>query len=330
MNRIDLLKALEKVRPGLSKNEVIEQATSFAFMGNRVVTYNDEISISQPVEGLDITGAVKAEELFSLLNKIKKDEIDLDPTDTEIIITCGKVRAGLVFQREISLPVEEVGEIGTWKKLPEGFMEALSFVLPTASRNFSAPAFTAVHIRKDGVIEASDGYRITRKELKKTGVDDCLIPAYVVRDLVKYPITHQAPGTGWRHFKTEEGTVFSCRILEEQYPDIDGKGLMTVEGPELVWPESLGDALDRARIFDDEEVTVTVKNKKVLVEGKSDTGWVKESVTMDYAGEEISFFINPQFLRGILSQSPSCVVGDKSLKFQGKDWTHIVYMRVKS
>jgi len=70
-----LKKALETVKPGLAGKEIIEQSTSFAFMGDRVVTYNDEISISHPVEGLNLTGAIRAEELYQLLSKLKREEI---------------------------------------------------------------------------------------------------------------------------------------------------------------------------------------------------------------------------------------------------------------
>jgi len=52
VNRVELKEALERVRPGLASKDIIDQATSFAFLKDRVVTYNDEISISHPVKGL--------------------------------------------------------------------------------------------------------------------------------------------------------------------------------------------------------------------------------------------------------------------------------------
>ena len=75
MKRIDLLKALEIVKPGLASKEIIQQTTSFAFIEGRVVTFNDEISISHPVPDLDIQGAVQADELYKFLKKTKADEI---------------------------------------------------------------------------------------------------------------------------------------------------------------------------------------------------------------------------------------------------------------
>jgi hypothetical protein len=53
IQKTNLIQALEKVRPGLSAKEAILQSTSFAFLNGCVVTYNDEISLSHPVEGCD-------------------------------------------------------------------------------------------------------------------------------------------------------------------------------------------------------------------------------------------------------------------------------------
>jgi hypothetical protein len=71
MKKTDLIKALEAVKPGLANKEMIEQSTSFAFMEDRVVTYNDEISISHPLKGIPIVGAIKADELYAFLSKVK-------------------------------------------------------------------------------------------------------------------------------------------------------------------------------------------------------------------------------------------------------------------
>ena len=48
INKSELQEALAKVKPGLASKDLIEQATSFAFMDGRVVTYNDEMFPSSP------------------------------------------------------------------------------------------------------------------------------------------------------------------------------------------------------------------------------------------------------------------------------------------
>ena len=71
MKKSDILQALTIVKPGLSSKDVIEQANSFAFIDGRIITYNDELSISHPIPGLAIEGAIKADVLYGLLSKIK-------------------------------------------------------------------------------------------------------------------------------------------------------------------------------------------------------------------------------------------------------------------
>ncbi|NMA23687.1 MAG: hypothetical protein GX938_09320, partial [Spirochaetales bacterium] len=99
INKTELQKALEKVKPGLSNKELVEQSTSFAFMGGRIVTYNDEISISHPVKDLNVTGAVKAQSLYAFLSKIKRDEIILEWEENQVVIKAGRSKAGLVLEQ---------------------------------------------------------------------------------------------------------------------------------------------------------------------------------------------------------------------------------------
>ena len=90
MNRKELLGALSAVRPGLANKEVMEQSCSFVFDGGMVCTYNDEIAVSHPVpEG--ISGAVRASELFSLLSKFPDEEIGVEVTEAELVVS-GKKR----------------------------------------------------------------------------------------------------------------------------------------------------------------------------------------------------------------------------------------------
>jgi DNA polymerase III sliding clamp (beta) subunit (PCNA family) len=71
-----------------------------------------------------------------------------------------------------------------------------------------------------------------------------------------------------------------------------------------------------------------IKEGKIRLEGQSEFGWIKESLSISYSGEPFSILVNPQFLRDMLEQSPSCVVGERSMKFTGSDWAHVVYMKV--
>ncbi len=331
MKKADLQKALEIVKPGLASKEMIEQSTSFAFMEGRVVTYNDEISLSHPVEGLDITGAIKADGLYQLLNKITKEEIEITVDKNEVLIKAGRIRAGLTLQKKIKLPLDEIESREKWKTLPEDFTRFMSFAMSSCSRDMSRPILTCVHVNKKGFIESSDGHRITHCEMEeKMPVDTFLIPASTVQQVVKLKPTKISGGKSWVHFKTDEGSVMSCRVYEDEYPDTSV--FLEVEGVDITFPKTMEDVLERASVFSkrdytlDEMVELCLEDNRLKIKSQSDAGWFKESVNMKYTDLAVTFSIAPYLLKGILSETSTCVLCEDRLKFQGAGWVHIALL----
>ncbi len=329
INKSDLQGALEKVKPGLANREFIEQSTSFAFMGDRVVTYNDEISISHPVEGLNVTGAIKAQALYAFLSKVKREEIDVEWEENQVVIKAGKSKAGLVFEQEVRLPVEEVGEIGKWKKLPADVLDGLKFCYPCCSKDMSRPILTCVHVEEDKV-EASDSYQIVKYTLgKKVPVKRSLIPAAAVRELLKYDVKEVAEGSGWLHFKTEDGTVFSSRVFDGDYPEVDE--FLAFEGVEIPFPKTASSALERAQVFSKSdfstnevaEVVVEVAEGEIKFTAQDEYGWFEETIKTKYKGEAVRFTTSVEFLINLLEQSPACIYGEDRIKFTGENWEHV-------
>ena len=80
LNTKDFQEALKIVKPGLARNENIEQSTSFAFKDGHIITYNDNISISHPIDDLDVTGAVIGSTLYDYVMKLKREEMELKIT----------------------------------------------------------------------------------------------------------------------------------------------------------------------------------------------------------------------------------------------------------
>jgi DNA polymerase III sliding clamp (beta) subunit (PCNA family) len=332
MKKSDLQVALEIVKPGLSGNEVIEQSTSFAFIKGRVTTYNDEISVSHPVPGLSITGAVKAEELYQFLRKIKAEDLELEVRDNEIQLTSGKAKAGLLLQQEIKLPLDEIGEHGDWEDLPSNFLKGLKFAIPSCSTMSSRPILTCVHVNDGGYIEASDSYRISRLTLKENmPVKTFLLPSSSARTVLSLNPVQIAEGNGWIHFKTESGTVLSCRIFEDKFPDITPFSKVT--GDQITLKENITDILDRAMVFAkrDDSKTETINlsfSKGVLtVSSQSDAGWFQETQRIKFM-ETLSFSINPAFLKDILKETQEFTFSKAALRFEGEDWFFVVALQM--
>ena len=336
INKEELKKALEIVKPGLANKEIIEQSTSFAFMKDKVVTYNDEISISHPISGLDITGALKAEELYQLISKTKKDEIEVILEDNQIILQSGRAKAGLILQTDIKLPLKEIGEIEKWKTLPENFSKAVRFVSIAAGIDMSRPVLTCIHVDKSGYVEASDGFRIVKYENMKIPVNTFLIPVSSARELIKLNPTKIAEGQGgWIHFQTNEGSIISCRVFEDKYPDTSK--FLKVEGVSLTMPAIVSEIIDRAIVFSkrdhsfDEQVFIVIQNNKIKINAKSETGsWFEEDANMRFKDDSISFAITPYLLQDILKETSSFVINENMMKFEGTDWLYVTTLCEKS
>lgn len=334
MKKAELLLALEIVKPGLAGKEVIEQSTSFAFMEGRVVTYNDEISISHPVADMEITGAIQASELYLILKKIKQEEIEIEITDSEIQLTAGRVKVGLTLQQEIKLPLEEIGTITKWKTLPEGFLQAMRMAMYSCSANNSEPILTCVHVNQEGFVEGSDGFRVMRTTLaKKFPVPTFLIPAPVVNTLIKLNPVKVSAGDGWVHFKTETETVMSCRVFEESFPNTTE--LLNVEGLEFTFPRTINEILDRASVFSkseggsvQEDVTVILEKNRIKISSQSDTGWFSEEANIKYGEDRLEFNIVPSLLKNILASVLTCSFNGRILKFVGEGWEFITLVKV--
>jgi len=330
MERAELLKALEIVKPGLADKEVIEQTTSFAFIGDKVVTYNDEISISHPLDGLNVKGVVPADELYKFLGKAKGDAVKITANENELRLKAGKAKIGLALTEDVRLPLEEIKSKKKWFKLPEEFTTAINFTSFSCSADMSRPNLTCIHVRQDGVIESSDGYRITQYEMpEKMPIPTFLLPGTTAREVLKYDIKKVSLSSGWVHFRTKEGTMFSCRIYEDAtFPDTSSH--LEVEGREILFPENIKEILSRAAIFAkadhyiDEAVTLSFKKNKVQISARNAQGWFREKAKVSYKGEEHSFKMNPNFLSDIVDQLRECILSEKMAKFSGDNWIHVM------
>lgn len=334
INRLELLSALDKVKGGLAQKEMIEQTTHFAFADQKVMTYNDEISISHPVDGLELEGAVKAEELYSLLSKIKQGEIEIEVKEEELHINAGKTtRAGIAFQPEVKLPMDELGKIGKWRNLPDNLIPAMTFCMFACSKDMSTPVYTCVNVGQEGMAESTDRLRVTRHKIGELpeGIQPFLIPATSVQYLTKYSITKMASSKGWVHFQTEDGGVFSCRVYDDSFPDIDK--LFDLQGTEIKLPKKLEEVLERASIFAkrdislDEEVAIKLESKKMEISSTSDTGWIKEKMAVKYSDEPVKFSVHPSILREIIEHGRQPTIGESVLKFAGDNWEHVIAIK---
>lgn len=321
-------KALEIVKPGLALTETtIEQVTSFAFTNKNVITYNDEICIYHPLVDLKLHGAIEAELLYKFLSKVKSEQISLEINETKVTMKSGRIKAEFNIDPTIKLPLddEKLTEKGKWKKIPENFFEAVSMAKACVSKDKIKMKLTCVHLNESGIIESSDGHRIFRYKLKEElGIKTVLVPADSLAVVLRLKPTKFAEGNGWIHFKNEEDTVISCRIINEEFPDTsrflkDGK-----DGVEIDFPKELISTLETAEIFAENNVVkLTLSKKKLTVTSQSQLASFKEELDLAEKVEPFAFQITPYLLKDILKQISSCTIYTDKLIFKNKNWKYM-------
>lgn len=333
LKKADIEKALEIVKPGLSNNEIIEQSTSFAFRGDQVITYNDSISLSHQIKGLDITGAIRAEQLYEFLKRSKNDNIELIISENELKMKCGRAKAGLTFEAEVVLPLDKIDDKEGWEDIPEDFTDNLMFIRDMCSRDMSRRVLTCVNVTNN-FIESSDGFQIIRLyEEGSWPFGDTLIPGEVISDIHKIKPVKAARADNWVHFQNANGTELSCRILNDTYPDASDH--FVVEGEKVIFPKSINEILDRAMVFTekdhfmDEELEVRLEKNKLTVAGKNKHGWFEEVAPVKYKGPGATFWITPSVLQSISTRSTSCVLGKEKIRFEGDNWEYIAVLKQK-
>lgn len=337
INKKILLEALEIVKPGLANKDIIEQTTSFAFVNGRVVTYNDRISISSPVPELqDITGAIKADKLYPLLNKIKADEVEISLNENfEIVIKSGRIKASLTLEYEIKLPInnEDLTKRTGWKPLPANFAKGINFVMSAASRDMTRPILTCIHAN-ESFVEATDSHKVAKYYLAGSiPTKPFLLSADVAVSLVRFNPTEIAEGKGWIHFRTAADSIMSCRTFDEKFVDTAPHLKMT--GVEITLPMTMSEVLDRAGIFAkrdhllDETIEISVENRRFKVKAKAEDGKYEEEANIKFDGEPFEFSITPYLLKDILSQTQLCQISKDKIKFESEEWIYLAMLRYR-
>jgi DNA polymerase III sliding clamp (beta) subunit (PCNA family) len=331
-----LLDILEKVKPGLAKGETgIEQSHYLVFTDGFVETYNDETSVKHPT-GLNLSGSVSAPEFYTLLKRITQDELEICTSDRELLISAGRIKAGLTLQAEIALPAQEAQEMSEpkkYRKLPGDFYQALKFTA-TACDTDPSKNLSCVHVNQSGFLEGSDNHRFARWNLSaEMPLESFLIPARSVRELLKLTPEKIALSTGWVHFRSSSGTEISFRRYAEKYPDTSG--ILRQKTPnQLTFPRSILEILERAAAFfkrDDELeecITLSFGDGRVKISSESEAGWFSERVKVEFSGDPVDLYIAPTLLKDILAQSLECSFNDRVLRFTGENWTYLVSLMV--
>lgn len=324
VNREELLKQLELVRPGLAPREEVEQSSCFLFQDGRIRTYNEEISCSIKTK-LPITGAVASKPLIAILQKLPEEEVEVTAADGELHIQGKKKEAGIRMEKDIVLKVE-VEKPKEWKKLHADFTEAVRMAQLCAGTDESQFSMTCVHIHPKWV-EGCDNYQMTRYKIKTGITTPTLVRGSSIKHITQLDFEEFAETDSWLHFRSPSGLVLSCRRFVEEYLDLST--LMNVEGGvPTALPKGLAESAEKAEVFSSDNanenvVKVELKPGKLRLRGEGASGWYSEVKSVKYDGPNLMFHINPRMLADLVQRHDNCEITETRLRVQGERYTYV-------
>lgn len=319
ISRKELLSVLESVKPGVASKDANDSMAYFLFSGTDVVTYNDKISIQHPFK-TPFSLFVKASDLHKIMSRLTEDKIIATEKGNKLNIKCKTMIANLstIQDDEISERIANVHKSlkgSKWAKLPENFCDSISLCAFFASTQESDQTLTCVHVNGSDCI-SSDNKRISHAVLDSP-LKTMFVKASEIKNLIAIHPVKYAISKAWLHFKNEDGCIFSIRKMDGKFPEF--LPFFDFDGTEINLPQDILEGMDIASIFaEDSDPSINIKISKgnIIISVKSDAGTIQHRSKIDYDGDDISFIINPSFLKQMMTHSSSIIVAKDKARLE--------------
>lgn len=326
VDREALLHQLQSCEAGLSKKEQIVQSNCFIFLDGYVYTQWEEVQCSHKCD-IGIEGAVTAEKLLAILQRLTTPKLDISIKDGYLIIKTKGRSAKIRMEEEVLQKIRD--EDPKWKKLPTAWDAAIKAVRDSASTDDESWMMTCIHITPK-LVEACDCLNLTRFTLKTGIKTPSLVRATSLNSVIGCGMVQVAESENWIHFRNEtdlEISVYRWTVEEADYPDLDG-WMEIADTTKLQLPKGIIDASEICELFskemgDDNYILVELGKGKITLTGKGMSGQFKEKRDCDYSGDDVSFFVTPPLLRRVTNDMPDCEINGAHLRVKGENFTHV-------
>jgi hypothetical protein len=316
------------VQSGVTPKETEIQSNCLIFRDGLVQSYNGEIAATfESTLEDEVHGAVKAAKMVNYLQKLTVEDIEVEGSDTEMRIKCGKESVGFPLEKEVLLPVDSIEQPDEWKQLPDGFLDAVNVVQQCASPTSDKAPFitTVIHVHPKW-LEAADSTQLIRYRIATPIITSALIRQSALKNIVSLGVTEFAETKTWTHFRNVEGLIYSCRCYLEAYPSDEVTAVLkSDDGHQAVLPKGLAEIAAKANIFsEDAKVFVELSNRRLRVRGQGAGGeWYDSgAIKVVYEGEPLKFLIAPKLLGELAAKHNEVMVSEKLLKIRGSGWRY--------
>lgn len=329
MNRSDLVRTLELVKPALAVTNMIPIFQCFTFAGGFVSAYNDTIAILGPADTKESFG-IHGNTLLGLLSNSNAENVILSLEHDTAILKLGKTVSKLPFQPKENFLFEEPKDDWEFKlQVTESFVEALKLCLETVSSDTTQAALLGITLEND-LMYSCNGDCLTRIKLKNKAKSRVLMPTAFCEAVVRLWSSLTMTG-GFLRFNTEwvyadfGAWVVYGRILEISEP-IDFVKLIksTVNNnipPCYPFPDGFSEALSRARVLADPEsqkTIVTITKNKMTLLTETHMGEIKDDFKLE-GHPDVVANINASHLQNALGSCIGMAVLEKCIILEAPD-----------
>src|ERR1700722_729703 len=312
VNRVELIKTLELVKPALATTNQIPIFQCFIFKPGFVEAYDDQIAITGPCDG-EQEFAVPGNTLLGLLSNSGAEEISLDLKSDILVLTMSKSVSKLAFQPPESFIFQEPDP--KWNlTLPftTGLAEAVEGCLGSVAKATTQPALNGISF-EGNKLYACNGDSLTRFTIEHTAKARVLLPTafcsavlklWKALDVIKGELLISDE---WVSAQFGAWAVYG-QILEIKDP-IDFEQLITqnvkTKIPLLPVPEGLSEGLGRARILSDPEsqkTVISIVGKKITLHTQTHVGATTDKFVFGGSHPDVVANVNAAHLQDALSK----------------------------
>ena len=341
IKKVDLLQALNAVKPGLATKTVVQQMEHVLFTGQDLITYNEQTGVLYPFE-TEFEASVNYNDIYKIITKIKKDEIDLTVEGSELLITTKTTKAGLVTMTTDEIDESLNGLINQlpneendleWQDLPSDFIDGALLCIPAASQDLSQGTLACLYVNGTNMI-CSDNRRTSWYELSEAVSTEFFIRAGTIRELARFDIKRLCVSESWIHFSTNNNVVFSTRLIKGKPLDYFLAMFVGFKGTAVKLPEGLKALVDSAAVMAEDEVMrdmqITLQEGEMLCATQNARGWVEEPIPIKFNKKTpIDFQVSAVFLQQILNLPLKMTVGKNKSLFESGAFKHILLHKVE-
>lgn len=336
VDRSELVKTLELVKPALATHNMVPIFQCFAFSKGRVVAYDDTIGIVAPLPANTEVFGIHGGTLLGLLSASRSDEVVITLSGSEAVIKTGKTLSKLPYQTGDAFIFEPPAEVLPNKiAFTASVAAAIRLCLETVSVDATQAALNGITY-DNGTYYSCDGDAVTCIRGSK-GKGRTLIPTQFCQAALKLWDALEAEKAEltfddkWACLKLAGWAIYG-RLLDIKNPlNFEAEIKKTVGTPRdwNVVPVGFNEALSRARVLSDPESAKThlsIEKGVMTLFTETHMGEIKDTIQCK-GWADVTANVNASHLQRALAHCGKIIIRSNCVEFEGDD---NVYMLVSN